>query len=198
MIITLMGLDGSGKTTQARELLLYFEKQGKKVCYIHWLKFYPSFIKSFSRQAHEIPFKKASPSSTSSSFSSPGVFYIIMRIFLSIFNAAFVCIVILFNLARGKRVILDRCFIDELVQLRYRGLNKRIFTFFLKITPVTKTMFYLEISPQMALQREGGHNIDYFQKKADFYKEVVKLKKIKKIQVSTQEETFQQILENLV
>ncbi len=43
MIIAFMGLDGSGKTTQAKKFLLHFEKQGKKVCYIHWLKFYPPF-----------------------------------------------------------------------------------------------------------------------------------------------------------
>ncbi|GAI54234.1 unnamed protein product, partial [marine sediment metagenome] len=155
MLVALMGLDGSGKTTQAKELLSYFEKGGEKVCYIHWLRFYPSWIRFFSRQPHKAFLKKSSSSSSS------GIFYIIMRTFLSIFNAVLISLRIFFNLAQGKKVILDRYLIDELVQLRYRGLSKRIFSFFLKITPVTGTMFYLQISPQEALQREGGHNLNY-------------------------------------
>ncbi len=153
-----------------------------------------SILRFFSRKRDKT-FVKKSPSDSSQ---PQGIFYITIRILLSMFNAFFICLKVFFNLVIGKIVILDRCFIDELVQLRYKGLNKRIFIFFIKITPIFKNIFYLEINSDIALQREGGHNFDYFQRKANFYKETVEMRGIKKIQVITQEETFQQILENFI
>jgi thymidylate kinase len=189
MLIALIGLDGSGKTTQAKKLFSYFQKKGERVSYIHWLRFYPS-----KKNWYRPQFKKTDTNNSSKN----SLFYIIIRIFLSVFNAFLVSIKIFFHLFTGRKVILDRYLIDELVQLRYKGLNKKLFLFFLKIVPVTKNIFYFEINPELALQREEGHDFGYFEKKSILYKQAIKIKKIKTIKVGREEEVFQKLLDNLL
>lgn len=187
MIIVLMGLDGSGKTTQAKRLLSYFQKREERVSYIHWLHFYPS--------------KKARPRSAKTNYnnlSKNSIFYITTRTLFCILNAFLVFLKIIFDLLMQKNVILDRYLIDEVVQLRYKGLSRKLFLFFLKIVPITKNMFYFQISPQKAFEREGSHDFNYFEKKHELYNQAVDIKRVKIIRVDGEEETFQRLLKELL
>lgn len=174
-IISISGLDGSGKSTQSKMLQDFLESHSKKVYYFHAVQFsVPQALKRFfkldKKQSDENETKKVS-TGEKSGVTKAGKFAIFLR------KTAFVIDVIRFKLLRKKLtkngidfLITDRYFYDTIVNISYlekRNTPSRIE----KCIPLADAAFYLKIEPEsiMTRPRVPEQGLQYLKDKKKLY-----------------------------
>lgn len=169
-MISLSGLDGSGKTTVANLLCEYSHKLGMgcKVVNIY----YGSFI-------HKLAGKiKKSGSITQRKQGS----------FLKALITFFISYVqyILIVATHGRElVILDRFFYDYLVNFELLGIGR--LGFFKKLMPRVDKSLLLYVDPRIAYQRKKENNYSYYSRSAKLFTKLSKEYDIKAIDVSSKD-----------
>ena len=155
-------MDGTGKTTQAKLLKEHLENRKLSVLYLHRI------ANSLSNRL-----AKTVSKTTSQKKGERSDFPLLNK---KIRHLAFIFDLIYFKLMMNKHLrssdilICDRYFFDNIIQLRYLGvLGEGNNPFFFNSIPSPNICFFLNISPEEAFEREGEHELNYYQKKSELY-----------------------------
>jgi thymidylate kinase len=181
-VIIFCGLDGSGKTTQAKKLLRYLESKKIPSKYV-WLR-YPNFfslpiagfLRLFGVSGYPIPEEKKSQGlddlSTHKNLKKLWIW--------SLYNDfKFVCWKkISTPIKKRKILILDRFVIDTVVELaintgqehNFDDISKKFF----KFIPDNSMIFFFDIDPKISYARNHEENLITLQKKRKIYQKICK------------------------
>jgi len=203
--ISLSGLDGSGKSTQAQMLQEYLEKQGKRVHYFHAIQFsLAQKIKSL-REEHCLIHRFTKTNKKRKKISEPSVtkancLQIKMRKIL------FVIDIFRFKALKKKLIrekydfiISDRYFYDNVVNISYlekRNTPSRIEKF---IIPAD-IAFYVKIEPESIMSRDRipDQGLDYLKAKKRLYDMFATLWSFKTIDGSKDKDTLHNEIKALI
>lgn len=147
IIISLSGLDGSGKSTQARLLTEYLRNRGRKVFYFHAVSF------SLAEKISAWMKKSSAEKSENKSIVSANFWQIWLRkIFLKIDLRRFRNLLSRLEKQGYDFLLSDRYFYDTLANIEY--LQKKNYAFDLPAAARPQKSFYLSVSPEEIMRRE--------------------------------------------
>ncbi len=183
-IITISGIDGSGKSTQLKILKEYLEKQGKKVASFHAISF--SLVNNILRkrkekknaelkeQQNQIPEQVSIFEQPAKAVTTGNVLTILARKIILLVD------IIRFKLYLRKLasekityLLADRYFYDQIINIFYLSYSKKIIKLAkskirkkisiklspllklaYKLAPAPEYSFFIEVSPKTALKRD--------------------------------------------
>ena len=170
-IISISGLDGSGKSTQIELLKKHFETQGKKVFYFHAGQF--SFSKTYNiLRPHKVLQKKHKESVIKANWLQ-----------IQLRKVALVVDILRFKLLFEKLskdgfdyLLSDRYFYDNVINIAYLERKNSPMNIF-KFIPRTNTAFYLQVEPDVIMTRERmpDQGVEYLKSKKKLYDTCAKL-----------------------
>ena len=175
-IISISGLDGSGKSTQAQMLQTYLENKGQKVLYFHAIAFsFPQRIKEFRKKYCPIyrltKGRKKNEATEEKSVTKANCLQIKLRKF------AFIIDVIRFKFFKRKLarkgydfIITDRYFYDTIVNIAYLE-HRNTPPSIEKYIPKADAAFYLKIQPESIMTRDRvpDQGLQYLKDKKKLY-----------------------------
>jgi len=167
MIISFIGMDGTGKTTTARQLIVELAKQEKKVVYLNMLggdsllrRFLSRLTRRVKRRELKDPYRV-----------SKGIVIRFWPLFSLI--DAYLTYIWLRILSTKKTVIVDRYFYDEIVIMVCIGLiNVNTALRFIKLMPRPDKIYLFHTDAETAYIRKPEHPYSFFEKQEKVYPQV--------------------------
>jgi len=179
-LITISGLDGSGKSTQIEMLKTYLENQGKKVFYFHAIQFGMANRISSLSCCHKENQEMQKSKTKSGKF---GIF--LRKIFLKIDICRFGKLVKKLEKEGYDYLVSDRYFYDSVVNIEYLKNNchpefisgSQEIPDQVRNDKIVKpdSSIYLQTDPESIMQRERkpDQGLEYLQKKKEIYDKYV-------------------------
>jgi len=195
MIVSLSGIDGSGKTTQAQYVTNLLQREGQGVLYIHMIQW-----TLVNRLGRLIQGANMVPAQTGKTPQNSGKFTL-MRQLVSLLD------IVHFNLfaayqanVRHRIIVCDRFFYDLGIQALYSGTMHPSFEhIYWRLIPASSISILLDLPPDIAQQREGEHPLAYYQAKRDLYLKYAPLWRatvVNATEVESTQKSISQILKN--
>lgn len=177
--ITLSGVDGSGKSTQASLLRNKLEQNGKKVAYFHAVEF--SLANKLARLFKGA--KAFEPGKEKAVTQASWLSVVLREKFLLIDMIRFYFLRASLHRQGYDYLLSDRSFFDSIINLEYLVRNTYFLSwpiewgisFLAKYTPKSDLRFYFDLTPEtiMARDRAPEQGIDYLRAKMDLFKEKI-------------------------
>lgn len=172
MLVVFIGMDGSGKSTMAKETVRRLKESGEEASYLSPAPYV--LLQPLLNLLHKI---KKGKKPQENPFLTTGKKPFIFRLwpYLSLVDNLFNCWFRIRPLLRKEHVICDRYFYDRVTGFEYYGycdrLTSQIYLFFV---PTPDCVFVLDTEPQIAQKREVGqkHSLDFFVKLRKRYREI--------------------------
>jgi len=194
MIVAISGVDGSGKSSLASNLVIRLASKGGKVKLVYlgdyilagYLvklihKVYRLFKPAVLSRSNENPFLSITPKSNLQK----------LWILFSLFDNAIAFLMLKFYVLLGYKVICDRYFYDKLVGFIYHGycgpVLEKISLFF---TPPADVQLILDQDSATCLAREtcGNHSLEFYNQLRKLYEKLRGSIKCNYIEVSGRDE----------
>src|SRR3989344_4054025 len=152
-IITLSGVDGSGKSTQLALLKARLERSGYKVAYFHAVEFsLANRLARFFRGTAETFVPGKEKAVTEASWFS----LLIRKAFLVIDMLRFRLLRQTLQRREYQYLLSDRFFYDSLINIAYLGKKPHPHTPIEVFLPPVDTAFYFDATPEMIMMRESA------------------------------------------
>lgn len=200
-IISISGLDGSGKSTQIQLLKEQLEKQGKKVFYFHAIAFsFPRKIKEFKNEYCLIcrftnACKKNNSTQEKSVTSATWLQIQLRKIALTIDIFRFKSFVKKLSKEGYDYLLSDRYFYDSIINIAYLEAKSQKLKA-KSCIPRPDFAFYLNADPESIMQRDRtpDQGLDYLNKKKDLLNQAATVWNLKIINGNrNKEEIFEEI-----
>ncbi len=191
-IITLSGLDGSGKSTQAKKLQQYLSQQGHRVYYFHVVEF------SLAQRITKIgKSKKSSPAKAASAPKAGWLGVWLRRLILQIDLWRFRLLLKKLERQDYDVLLADRYFYDSLINIAYLAAEETLPRYRL-ITPTQA--FYLRMNPAQIMKRsrQPDQGLAYLEQKQQLLESLAKEQRLIIIDADQAPETvFKDIVKQL-